>query len=69
MALTPELSKLKDMLEGKGYSGRTIPQDRLLAELIAVDATLLNKTLNDSTFGSVTKMTSPGDGRCACCGR
>ena len=69
MALTPQLSKLKSKLEGLGYAKRTTGQDQLLAELEAIDSTLLRKTLEESTFASVTKMTSPGDGPCSCCGK
>jgi hypothetical protein len=69
MALTPELSKLKAKLEELGYAKRTTGQDQMLAELDAIDRTLLRKSLDESTFASVTRMTSPGDGRCNCCGR
>ena len=69
MALTPELSKLKSKLEELSFAKRTTGQDRLLAELEAIDSTLLRKSLDEATFASVTKMTSPGDGPCSCCGR
>ena len=69
MALTPELAKLKGKLEELGYAKRKGGQDRLLAELEALDQVVLRKTLEESIHSSVTKMTSPGDGACACCGR
>jgi len=53
MALTPELGALKRKLDAIGLAKRTLAQ----------------KTLQESTFASVTKMTSPGDGPCSCCGR
>lgn len=69
MALTPELDALKKKLDTIGYAKRTSAQDRMLAELDAINNTLERKTLEESTFASVTKMTSPGDGPCSCCGR
>lgn len=69
MALTPELTKLKSQLETLGHAKRTSGQDRMLTELEAIDGTLLRKNLEESTFASVTKMTSPGGGPCACCGK
>ena len=68
MALTPELTRLKDKLVAKGYNLRTVAQDRMLAELEALDKVVLQKSLEESTFAS-TRMTSPDDGRCSCCGK
>lgn len=69
MALTPELSKLKTKLDALGFNSRTTGQDRMLAELEAIDKTILSKSLDEAAFASVTKMTSPGEGPCACCGK
>lgn len=69
MALTPELSKLKSKLEELGIAKRTSGQDRLLAELKAFDDSIGLEDLRESTFASVTKMTSPGGGPCSCCGK
>lgn len=69
MALTPELAKLKAQLEALGYAKRKVGQDLMLAELEAIDGVLLRKNLEETTFASSTRMTSPGDGSCACCGR
>lgn len=69
MALTPELDALKKKLDAIGYAKRTAGQDRMLAELDAINNTIGLETLRESTFSSVTKMTSPGDGPCTCCGR
>lgn len=69
MALTPELGKLKTKLDALGYSARTAGQDRLLAELEALDRTILRKSLDEGALASVTRMTSPGEGPCACCGK
>ncbi len=69
MALTPELSKLKSQLEELGMAKRTSGQDRMLAELQAFDRSTGPEELRESTFASVTKMTSPGGGSCSCCGR
>ena len=69
MALTPELDKLKDKLVTLGFKARTSGQDRMLAELEAIDRTVLRKSLDESVFASVTKMTSPGGDACACCGK
>jgi len=69
MALTPELSAFKKKLDTIGLAKRTVAQDRMLAELNAINNTLEQKTLEEATFASVTKMTSPGDGPCSCCGR
>ena len=69
MALPPELKKLKTQLDELGFAKRTSAQDRLVAELDAIDRTLLQKTLEESTFSSVEKMTSPGGGACSCCGK
>jgi hypothetical protein len=68
MALTNELAELKRKLVAKGYSGRTAKQDRVLAELEALDRVLMQKSL-ESVFASETRMTSPDDGRCGCCGK
>jgi hypothetical protein len=69
MALTPELQKLQKKLNDLGTSRRTSGQDKLLAELNAFDQTILRKSLDEGVLGSVTKMTSPGDGPCSCCGK
>jgi hypothetical protein len=69
MALTPELDALKKRLVDTGYAKRTHEQDRLLAELEAIDEVVLLKSLNESVHASVMKMTSPGTGGCPCCGR
>lgn len=69
MALTPELEKLQTKLNKLGYGGRTSGQDRLLAELEALDKTILRKSLDEGVLASVTRMTSPGDGLCTCCGK
>jgi hypothetical protein len=69
MALTPELEALKTKLVDIGLAKRTSAQDRLLAELRAIDKMIRPETLEEAAFASVTKMTSPGGGSCHCCGR
>jgi len=69
MALPPELKKLKAQLNELGAARRTRAQDRLTAELDAIDRTLSERILKEPTFSSVEKMTSPGGGTCSCCGK
>jgi hypothetical protein len=69
MALTPELGKLKSKLEALSFR-RTSAQDRLLIELQAIDDSIMQKSIEEGyAFNKVQRMTSPGDGACACCGR
>lgn len=67
MALTPELKTLKDNLQAKTAQSRTPGQQRLLDELLAIDTIVLRKSIEEATFSSDTRMTSPGGG-CPCCG-
>lgn len=69
MALTPELQKLKANLETLGVVKRTLAQDRLLAELRAVDIELRKSMTESFSESHATRMTSPGGGACACCGK
>lgn len=69
MSLTPELENLRSKLVTLGIAKRTLAQDRLLAELEAINRVDLRKSLGESTFASVTRMTSPGGDACSCCGK
>lgn len=69
MALTPELNALRQKLTALGYANRSDGQDRMLLELEALNDWLGLESLREGNFASVTKMTSPGDGSCSCCGR
>lgn len=66
MALPAAMKKIKDRLEGK-LNSLSADERTLLSELREVDKLVENQRLVESR--SITKMTSPGDDRCSCCGR
>lgn len=69
MALPPEMQALKQKLNAISDRQRTESQNKLLLELEFVDRHLLQKSITESIHASETRMTSPGGGSCACCGR
>lgn len=69
MALPPELNALRHKLSALGPGRRTAGQNRMLQELNTLDSPTGPETLRKSAQASFTRMTSPGDGSCSCCGR
>jgi hypothetical protein len=69
MALTPELKALRTKLERTPAYLQTTDQRQLLDELVALDSVVAQKSIEESTFSSQTRMTSPGGDACPCCGR
>lgn len=69
MALPTTLRAFRDRLDAVGYSARTVYQDKLLEELNRLDGMIMQKSIEESTFASQTRMTSPDSGSCPCCGR
>jgi hypothetical protein len=67
MTLPTQMTKVKGRLELKG-SGRSKAESVLLSELVEIDKRLGREQLNEIN-ANVTKMTSPDDGKCSCCGR
>lgn len=66
MPLPSELSKVKMRLEKKGLRSKS--ESALLSELEQLDKRLVREQLNEIN-ANVTKMTSPDDGKCPCCGQ
>lgn len=71
MSLTPALQALKMKISKVDASSRTSGQKSLLEELIVLERTLSDKMIESIANESFkeTRLTSPGDGRCSCCGR
>jgi hypothetical protein len=69
MALPRYLEILKIRLEALPSSRRTTEQNGLLEELKAIDQGDIRKAIVESSHTAVTRMTSPGNGGCPCCGR
>lgn len=74
--LPPALRHLRDALRSKGYSARSVFEDRLLDELNEVDSTVdrAKATKTDLTEGLEKRSHSPGvlgpvPGSCTICGR
>jgi hypothetical protein len=69
MALPPTLKEFRDQLRTMGTSKRTYYQDKLLEELDKLDGAVIKKVIDEASFASATRMTSPGGDGCPCCGR